>query len=86
MPDDRGDFSHRNYRVIRHVYEDGLVHHAIHEVYYVVVDGEERPIRYAENPSAAITEDPDTLQIVLQWMSRALDRPVLEASDFEEDE
>jgi hypothetical protein len=75
--------SHWNYRVVHQVFilnngekEDS---YAIHETYY---NDDGVPVNISTNPDPAAADSVDDLRDVLEWMMRALDKPVLEYNDF----
>lgn len=69
-----------NYRVMCFRDVSGEPRHQIHEVYY---DGEGKPNSYTKNAVSACSADGiDGLKRMLEKMQEALDRPVLQESDF----
>lgn len=76
-----------NYRVFKFTDRSETSSFEIREVYY---DEEGKPTGYTDGESAPLGMTLDELRSDLGWMLQALDKPVLEESDFpnteEEDE
>jgi hypothetical protein len=72
-----------NYRIIEHKNTDGSSWFAIHEVYY---DEAGTPEHCSEEPCFAHGEDVETLITDMQYMTQALNKPVLRYSDFDKKE
>jgi hypothetical protein len=72
-----------NHRVLRHVYSDGTIEFAIHEVYYDndAADPEAGAWGPTENPVAVRAESLEGLRWVLEEMLRCLDKPALKLPD-----
>jgi len=68
-----------NYRIIEHKNTDGSLWFAIHEVYY---DEAGTPKSCSEEPCFAHGEDIETLITDMQYITKALNKPVLRYSDF----
>lgn len=69
---------HWNYRIIHHLSPEEE-YWAIHEVYYE----KDKPVSYSENPAVVLSaENPGDLVWTLNQMLEALQKPVLEKSDF----
>ena len=72
--------SHWNHRIIKKVYDNGEIQLGIHEVFY---NDDGSVYGYTEEPTGAsvinIDESTllDDLKEYLQWMLRALDKPIL---------
>jgi len=67
-----------NYRILRHVYDDGSESFAIHEVYY---EGD-KPTSCTQNPTSLLDETLDDLKGSVNLICKALDQPVLDYVDF----
>jgi hypothetical protein len=69
---------HWNHRVIRHIEPDGEEYLAVHEVHY----DDDVPVSVTVNPVGPGATDLDGLRRTLERMTAALDKPVLDYSDF----
>lgn len=70
---------HWNYRVIEHV-ECGITTMQIHEVYY---DSEGKPSTLTVNAVCPLGETLEELKADVENYNKAMNAPVLKASDFE---
>lgn len=71
---------HWNYRLIDLAHENGGEPWVqIHEVFY-----EDDGSLMGYTPATLGSEDPTELRTTLEWMARALDKPVLKVTDFKE--
>jgi len=68
-----------NYRILEHKNADGSSWFAIHEVYY---DEAGTPKSCSEEPCFAHGEDAETLITDMNYMMKALNKPVLSYNEF----
>jgi len=72
------EYTHWNLRILRHQQPDGVVYHALHEVYY---DGS-GPKSFTKEPATVLSEN---LEDVRDYLAKALDacnKPVLDYDSF----
>lgn len=67
-----------NYRIIQFMHEDEP-YLRIHEVYY---DEEGKPRAYAQGAASVGSESISGMGLVIAQMKRALEMPILKATDF----
>ena len=67
-----------NYRVIEFADLDGSPYRQIHEVHYE----EGKPKYYAENPAHVMWSGDDDPKLILEMMTKALEKPVIVEADF----
>jgi hypothetical protein len=76
---------HWNYRIMRHIHENGEIQFSIHEVYY----SDDEVIGWTDNPADMTTFDEDGLPTeamkkAFSMMQTALDKPILNFDTGEE--